>query len=256
MRFKEYLEEAKHRTDISVEKAIELLKEHCKDGLKNIETPCWRGSKGAYEEAYIIHAEKGNRESKNTTNYYTLIMDHFLPAEGYPLRSKAMIFGNYPQHNYVSSFGNVYAVFPFDGVKIGMCEDFDLWKTKISIGNNAEAIDITYWNDIFEHARVDASSYQDMKNSLISIINASDPTGSGNKDFAISKIKEIFGKPQNIEMMLKKAYSPEDMGLKLVTSKNIPKGERHELWVSGKCVALSQATWEKVVKQLKEENAI
>lgn len=252
MRFKDYLEEAKHHSEVSVEQAIELLKANCKDALKNIERPCWRGSKGASGDAVIMHGEKGTRKSKNTTNYYTLIMDHFLPEHGYPLRSKSIIFGNYPQLEYVKAFGNPYAVFPFDGVKIGVCESYDLWNTQVSIGNSPKE-DITFWNHVFAESGVDASSYQDMKNSLISVMNSPTPE---RKSYVFDKIKSTFEKPQNIEMMLKQAYSPEKLGLSLVTSKDIPTGQRRELWVSGKCVALSYKTWEKVIQQLKEENEI
>lgn len=73
MRLKDFLQE-EYRSDITLEKAQELLKIHCKDA--DIEHPCWRGSKEASKDFYIIHGEKGKRSSANSLgNYYKLFVN-------------------------------------------------------------------------------------------------------------------------------------------------------------------------------------
>lgn len=244
--FKQFLQEASHRTDISVEKAWELLEVNCKDALKNFKLPLWRGTRKAREDAYLFHpgdeAAPG-RTSANTTNYYTVIMDKFLPYYGYPKRSKSIILGNFENLAYIQEMGNVYAIFPYDGVEIGVCEDYDLWETaEFAIGNYPVKSSIRAWNNFFREHKLSEDSWEDFRDSL-------EEAMADGKPYAQQFLK-WFGPPEKIEEIFKKAYSPETLNTELSDSASIRHvpGAR-ELWISGNCIGLSLDTW----KQLKKE---
>lgn len=246
MRFKEFIREAKHREDISIEKAVELLEEYCSEAYKHFDEPLWRASKRMTEDAYLVNGEEGNRTSANTQNYYTLIMDHFLPDLGYPKRSKSIILGNTENLEYVEAYGTVYAIFPYDGVKIGVCEHQDLWHTQIKVGHEENKMKLPQLNSRFEEANLDESSYQDFKNSIISAIN--DKTSDN------WIVQGMFGKdPSKVESILREAYSPDSLNLNLATSANIQKydDKGRELWIGGKCIAIKRSTWLRMMDERK-----
>ena len=246
MRFKEFIREARHREDISIEKATELLASQASDADNRFDNPLWRGSKNMTEEAYIINGEAGNRTSANTSNHYTLIMDRFLPPHDYPKRSKSIILANDANKDYARGFGTRYAIFPYDGVKIGVCSDNDLWHTYLKIGN-AREITIEDWNNIFKNLRISDENYVDLKFSIMSEMSENEFAKS------TSSTDEIFFKAfgnnmSKVESILRDAYSPESLKLHLATSADIEKYEDtpRELWISGKCIAIREDIWEKM----------
>jgi hypothetical protein len=245
MRFKDYLREAKHRQDISIEQAQELLQAHCSDALKHLDKPLWRGFSGK-EDAYLVQGELGGRGSANTTNHYTVLMDHFLTPLGYPKRSASIIMANNENLRAASSYGEIYAVFPYDGVKIGVCEDEDIWFTKFTIGAATHAQKIDAWNDFFDDAGIPDHSYQDLVQGIKETIE-------NKEDEYYSLMRNVFGfDPAKIEEILKEAYSPKNLGLHLATSADIQKYEDRdrELWIGGKCIALHKKdVWEKMVEK-------
>ena len=246
MRFKEFIREARHREDISIEKAIELLEKHCGEAYKHFDEPLWRGSRRMTEDAYLVSGEDGNRTSANTKNYYTLVMDHFLPELGYPKRSKSIIMGNTKNLEYVQAYGTTYAVFPYDGVKIGVCEHEDLWYSKIQVGNEKHPMTVEQLNRRFYGFDLDDSTYQDFKNSIITKMNDTSSIQS--------IVTGMFGKdPSKVESILKAAYSPESLKLHLATTSDIKKYDdnKRELWIGGKCIAIKRATWLKMMEDRK-----
>jgi hypothetical protein len=241
MRFKEFLQEASHRTDISVEKAWELLEANCKDALKNFTRPLWRGTRRAREEAYLFHADANEegRTSANTTNHYTIIMDKFLPYFGYPKRSKSIILASNGNLDYAKVFGQVYAIFPYDGIEIGVCQKHELWyTTPFKIGNDPTARGFEDWNIHFHSLGLSDNSWEDFKDSLEEKMQAD------------GELMQWYGPLEKIQSVFQKAFDPESIHTELSDSASIRHvpGPR-ELWISGKCIGLSFDTW----KQLKKE---
>ena len=246
MKFKQFLWEESHRTPIEVEDVESLLKAHCKDALKHFETPIWRGTRNSSADAYLIHGEADSatgRRSKNTTNYYTNIMDKFLPYFGYPKRSKSIICGNNDNKDYAESFGSVYAIFPYDGVPIGVCQSHDLWQTdRFKIGKHPDNNRIDDWNDIFRHYGLLSANYEDFKDSLEEAMSEDTPKGHD--------LLKWFGPPEKIDTVFAEAYSPENLHLELTNSAHINAiPGAHELWIGGKCIAIHQYTWKKMMEQ-------
>lgn len=240
MKLNELLNEARRKEDISLEKAEELLRLNCKDAIKHFSTPLWRG--GNFEEdAYLLQPELGTRRSANTANYYTIIMDEFLPKLGYPKRSASMIFGNNENYNYTVSYGETSAIFPYDGVKIGVCEKGDIWQTtSFNIGYSNYSSSMAEWNKRFGSAlHWSDSTYKEFIADIKSTLE--NPNSLGH-DIA----KDIFG-AGNVETILKTAYSAENLNLELATTKNIYNIEKaRELWVGGKCIAIKEEAWKRL----------
>ena len=246
MRFKEFIREARHREDISIEKTMELLEANCKDAMENFDSPLWRGSRQMSEESYLVTGEAGGRRSANTQNYYTLILDHFLPNYGYPKRSKSIICANNSNRGYAMGYGTLYAIFPYDGVKIGVCPDKDMWYTHVTVGE-AKTKMIKDWNEIFRSLDINDDSYVDFKNSVISTMN-SDKMKNGHHSGVLYLLDAFGSNPTKVETVLKDAYNPEGMKMHLATSADIGKYEdkAREIWISRKCIAIRADIWEKM----------
>lgn len=237
--FKQFLVEAgKHKTEISVEEAIKLINTHCRDAMKE---PLYRGMTPE-SDAFILHGEASKRSSANTSNYYTVILDHFLPPHGYPKRSESIILAD--NFGTARGFGTVYAVFPYDGVKIGVCSADDLWYSPhFKVGNAEESYRIENWNGVWREYGLSSSSYEEFVASIKEKMA---------EDTKVARmLTDIFGTPDNVEPALKKAYSPETLDMNLATTKDIEEyrgGEGHELWIGGKCVAIEYKTWQRMQK--------
>lgn len=250
MRFKDFLLlEAKHRIDISVEKAIELLRERCSDALEHFDQPIWRGSRGSTENAYLIQGDAGGRSSANTSNYYTVIIDEFYPKRGYPKRGLSIICANAPNKNYARSYGNVYAIFPYDGTPIGVCPEEDIWHVKTQIGNARREKTVEDWNSWFESNEIPDYSFEDMVNGIKETME--DP-----EDDHYDYVTDVFGtKPDKVEEMIEDAYDPRILGIQLATPDIMHKlnDKPRELWIGGRCIALSVATWKKLHEEFLDD---
>ena len=241
MRFKDFLWESNHKQHVEdlgrdYENVFDLLETHCSDAMKRFDTPIWRGFKTAYEPVYIVRGEDGGRVSKNTSNFYTILLDHFLPPE-FPRRSKSIICGNYSNKEYAESFArgnNVYAVFPYDKVKIGVTQAYDLWATKAFAIGNSYRYELADWNSLFTIEGLDPSSYEAF---LASVKKNIEKGGECKKWFDGLDVEEA----------LKKAYSAENLGLEVATTENVYDITLdREVWISGPCVVINEDDWHKM----------
>lgn len=257
MRFKRFLESEEnkipkgYRHEIPLEDALKLLKSHCGDALK-LARPLYRGMSDPSDDeegVYMVHAQGSVRKSANTTNHYTVIMDHFLPHLGYPKRSEAIIFTN--AHNTARAFGSVFAIFPYDGVKIGVCAYGDLWDTPyFRIGNSSDKYLIHQWNGVLTRMGLPSGSYLELVDAIKEKMRES---GTPHADQLI----QMFGTPGNVESALEEAYSPDTLQLNLATTKNIDDfaDRERELWTGGKCIAIKLTLWNKIQDRLEKEKA-
>lgn len=251
MRFKDFLREAgkRHREDISLERAKQLLAENCKDA--DIMAPMWRGSKKASEEVYLITGENSVRSSANTSNHYTVCIDEFLPALGYPKRSASIICTNYRGKGYARSYkdtkGALYAIIPFDGVKMGQTKYADIWEAEFELGEGRMQ-NIQEWNDMFEEAGIPDYSYEDMVNGIKETLD--DPEAEYNDE-----MYDVFRASRDVEQILKGSYgNPKALGVTLITSKDLNPDERgHEIWVGGKCLAIRHDVWKELANSSENE---
>lgn len=111
--------------------AVELIKKNCFDIVKTYSKTkgrIYRGASGIddYYDYQIVDPTKGKlRRSKNTRNYYTLLMDNLTPWNVYPKRSRSIVCST--NIHKASGYGNLYVVLPYNNAKIGVCPSEDIW---------------------------------------------------------------------------------------------------------------------------------
>jgi len=106
-----------------------------KKALPHMQTALTAFNKGVRIYRGLSHTESkyrhkaqmsfGSRVSRNTENYYTLIVDHDEAWSDYPPRSASIICTN--KTNVASGYGTTYVVLPEGDPLIGICSSLDYW---------------------------------------------------------------------------------------------------------------------------------
>ena len=259
MRFKDFIREAEvkayDKEAHSVDSIIKLLQEHCKEalhaGAENEQSQIWRGSKSAHKSG-IFRPGEGERQSQNTANYYTVLLDSNPLNKAFPKRAKSFIATTNRRRasNYANEKsdkpGTVLALFPFDSTQVGVANTSDIWNCKIKFpkyGLNETIISMNhFWERFFQHiGKPDAVPTMP---ELINLVRA-------NRD-AIDDVfsDETSGLPIHFIQGLEKAYSYKSMGCE-VSDPGEVQHENSEVWFSGPCVGVVPADWVKVAEEFK-----
>ncbi len=238
------------QTDIKT--AVSILNKHCKDALWMLEKgrPIWRGDDNMRVEGFaLLDASKSVRKSKNTSNYYTVLLDNnpYNQPLGFPKRSKSLICST--SYSYASDYsGDVYAIIPFDGVPIGCVNEQDMWDTMVRLFKTT--LKISNWNDVFKRAGINESigGFNQFAKAL-----ADDADMVLKVQHALAywdvnpNVKDIEAVRKNFMDYLFKAYSSKQTGHTVATTKTLPKGKNQEVWVGGKCVVISESMWQRIL---------
>lgn len=247
MSFKQFLLEAKEKSqykkEISRDEAINFLKENCNN--MDFKNPVWRGMDSTNpKDFYLIEGQLGERRSANTSNHYTLILDEQIKKLGtdYPLRSKSIICGTDGNKNYASNFGDLYAIFPFNDIKIGICPQEDIWHTDTifeDLGTYELLIGALSLSDIPD------KTYKEMVNYIEN--NEQELFEEFEEEGHTELADYLFKKSGDIQRKLKELFNIESF--KFVTNKDkaISNGT-HECWISGKCIAISEKEYKEILK--------
>jgi hypothetical protein len=249
--FKEYLDEAAiTKTPMykkyDIDEAVKIYKTKCSDAtwMAIKDKPLYRGESqrlGGYK-AYTVNPALTRRQSENTTNYYTTILDNNPLMNAYPKRSRSFVCST--RLNYTQGFGDPYVVIPYNGVKIGVCSGHDLWRTRVTLFGIFVTINRMndYWEDIPE---IKPSSWR----SFLKF--------AGKLEAGDEKAIEVFRKAFEIHDMgtlhefanqfitdIYKAYSPQSLEFDVCTTKDIHHnlGEQ-EVWVGGPVLMIEADQW-------------
>ena len=118
--------------DICKQYGIE--KSYIKQWIKN---PIYRGQGGSNPLLYFDSSMSDKRKSKNTYNFYTVVIDEDPRWKDFPKRSKSMICTT--DRGMANMFGTVYYVIPLELDKnIGVCPDEDIWWSFQDFGRDAD----------------------------------------------------------------------------------------------------------------------
>lgn len=229
MKFIQFLNE-KYKESLTEEEVKKIIAEKCKNFDHG--NPIWRGMNNSGDFTKIT-GQNGYRESANTFNYYTVLIDHF-SKKGMPLRSKSIICST--EHSYAKNYGDVYAIIPYDDTIIGVVNNPDIWGVPVEF-NSGYREEIDELNNIYQSKGIKSDSYSSIKDGIIKLIEKGD-----------TKIIEIFGDdPSRVDVELKDAYSPEFLRFDYMTSKEYDKYYKNsELWISGPCVAIKKEIYKKI----------
>ena len=213
--------------------AQDILHNKCKQALKafNNGTTIWRGIDEVVPYYLIKPLSNDFRESRNTENYYTLIINNHPSWSKFPKRQIICSTDSYTAKTY--GRGNAYVVFPFDGAKIGVCPDEDIWS---SFGN----LEAPYFNECLKNLiGKDYRTYNGLKSYLsdwkISDIDW-DSIRADNWGYA-EELYDVFirsgKKYETVWDALVGTYSPKNFKVVTVGS-SLPKNK--EVWTDAHCL--------------------
>lgn len=217
------------RHSVDREQAVALLRSACRDALRNIDTPIVRGFSGD-APFYRLEGNQGERQSRSEEHYHTIIVDEFLPQQGYPKRCESIICGSWLNLQFAGEYGAAFAIFPFDSVPIGVCYGRDFLETKIAIGRFSEwtARTVIEWNQLFKTLGLSDASYAAFRADVQRI------RGSG------GDIDSMFPAGRDVDRTLQEAYGSSSMRLQIVSpaTLNAIQDRQREMWFSGPCIAV------------------
>lgn len=244
MKFAAFLLENKHKESISLEEAIYIVQTKCK---KSIHNKIWRG--GGFEDGiYLMDSSKTVRRSANTANHYTLILDHINNKKDLPLRSKSFIMSG--SQDIAEQFGTCLRIIPFDDAKIGLTGEEDFWYVQL---NTDDDLDFEYFGALFSNLKISNKSYEELVDSCVKKLiilreNAKTDDVDQNDEQFLNIFKDFNADKNGIEKALEKAF---DCGLQYCTGATaIGKTKTNELWLSGKCLAVTDEIYDEIKKAL------
>ena len=264
--FKQFLEAAvKDEPKYEVkgaEEAMVIIATHCKDAHWMMEEnkPLWRGTKNLSDEIakagwVTVDTSATERQSQNTSNFYTMILDNNPAMKGFPKRSRSFIGST--DKDTASSFARewdevdgtkTFAMIPYDGTKIGVCPLGDMWNIAVNLFYRTH--DIADMNDAFNamYLKPTLDSFKEFDEDL--------RNDEGN---AFTNFRRVFhnaavkGDTDDFLNTVWDAYSPKKLGLKAYTTKSLPHDlTRREVWVGGKVLLIDIEVWGWLVKQFKK----
>lgn len=251
MNFATYLTESAYKKTYTKDEIVKLIKENC-DTSKLI----YRGMSDG-DDFYKITGENGGRKSANTSNHYTIILDHFIAQKNskYPLRSKSIICTD--DYDFAENFNEtVYVILPFKDTILGRVNDIDMWSKKINIG--PIKIDIEYLNDMYHSLDITSSSYEAFIKDLETLLDA-DKVKDKNyheDDLSYSDALEYIYlafdfDSKNVRPYIEKAYGLDTLKFTFVTPKTNPhNAPATEYWIGGPCAAVKYSEWKSIKEQL------
>jgi len=132
-KYKLFLE--RRSNEITKQGAIDIIKNNCKDFLKDKTPKIFRGIDHSNDTPDFLLVKPSDgllRRSANAGNHYTLLIDNSPRWSSYPKRSRSIICTTSSEK--ALSYGECYCVIPFDNAKIGICPENDIWVSFEKIG--------------------------------------------------------------------------------------------------------------------------
>lgn len=264
--FSDFLKESKPVYEPKeLDEVIEIIKQNASDFIPFLcdDHFIWRGISGQSPRAELIKTgavisdpSLTTRKSINTGNYYTMLLDSHPKRGHFPKRSASFIattdlkiangYGN-----GVSGGMNV-AVIPFNGVKIGVVNNDDMWQTRIKLFGVHRNIE--HFNHLFESLGLKPTleSFKEF-DQLLKQRDAK----------AIDRFKRVFSSAltECLDGFLDciwDAYSAEATEHTVFTTANIPVelfeiDGTSELWIGGPVILLSSPIAYTISRRLQNE---
>ncbi|VVC05805.1 Uncharacterised protein [uncultured archaeon] len=188
------------------------------------------------------------RKSQNTSNYYTLLLSNLPNWKNFPPRSQSLICST--SYRKAQTYGNVFIVLPFDGAKIGVCPDSDIFFTKnYDYYSNLDIVDLNnFW------ASLDFNDFdylwflRQFENNYMEIIGIllNGQSVLGNSYAASELGEQMKGAPHHTKedklKFLMNLYDPEKNGFILSSVDKLPIGENNEVWTDSESYLLRKSS--------------
>lgn len=218
----------------------------------------YRGIKEDNAYYKFVDTTGTQRMSRNTENYYTLVMNNASIWKDYPKRN--IICANEIHRAGSYAKGQPYLMFPFDGQKIGISPTTDIWdsfKFSGKFGEEEIFVDADSLNyNLNRDCRIYDTSWEDMKRSCEIFDEShwgSDKTDD-EKFEGISRgwFREIYEKHYKGDMLkfIIFLFSPHGHRHIKVGEKLPDASKGQELWCDGKVVMVRSDVAEEIIFDL------
>ena len=212
----------------------------------------WKGKKASF----LLKAEdRGERRSANTTqglNRYTELFSGILKSwQGWPTRNKGVICTTSAEKAFDYS-DNPFYIIPFDGTKIGICSEHDIWVSFPKLKGIASTLNtfnygmqhfIPKFNTDVEYELNKKTSYRNNMNELMKVKISDlqwEEYMSSDYEEALFRFSTLCSKykTKTLGDLFSDLLSPKANGFTLVTScSSLPSGR--EVWFDGSGIAIS-----------------
>jgi hypothetical protein len=279
--FKNYLSEASVDSSpsydaVDLNAAIKIFDTHCSDAkwMMKHDTPFYRGDAEAVSALYqhgsaVVDSTLTTRKSQNTSNYYTMIFDNHPDMTEYPKRSKSFISTTdkataESYSSYHNSDNRPVVMIPFNGTKIGVVNEPDMWRVNIfdlfgnfdtGVGIRINKVNYVFgeikslrhrpWSDWINFDRELRDGEQNSLGEFAKAFNNTDTP-------AFDWLKEHTDWTDNFLKNVFDAYDPEVLGFNVGTTKSLAGlnfQSNTEVWIGGKCLVMKLDIWEQLRKQ-------
>lgn len=229
----------------SPNKLMEHITQDCSAALSEIKQgrAIYKGIQKSFNSKnsnfYLTDPSKKIRKSRNTQNYYTLLLDNLPSWEGYPKRSQSLICTS--SYSKATRYGEVYIVLPFNNSQIAICPYNDIWNSFPLLISS-----LGYFNAMFNNHVIPDKNYIDfiglcftMKNYLIRDFK------DQAKHELMSQLISLFKKansPKDIENAFNKIFDPIKNGFTKGKIGNIEIPLNREIWTDGKAYLIKLDT--------------
>jgi hypothetical protein len=178
------------------------------------------------------------RKSKNTSNYYTMLLDNLQAWKKYPKRSRSLICTTSRRHAY--NYGSAYLVLPFDGAKFGVCPKDDFWYSFPNVQKLAREFgDMADFNSTLKSLDLPDNNFTEFISRFLPSISSTD--GS---NYTVNAIHDYFSKANkdaDVIKLFNSLLDPKTNGFKLTTVGNWPEEDdpSKEVWTDSECYMIA-----------------
>lgn len=214
-------------------KIIRTLEENCSDAIQAMREDkfIYKGFGNSRGNFLLTDPTLKERKSANTTNQYTLLLDNLPAWKEYPNRSKSLICTT--SSSVAETYGETYLVVPFNGAKIGVCPDEDVWYSFPVIDKRYKFGDLATVNEELRSVGVSDQSYEVLISGCLSSHNTKLNHYSGDSLFL--KELQLADTPADVVNFFNGILSPALNKFKLTNVKGIPSTDSsHEVWTDSK----------------------
>jgi hypothetical protein len=191
----------------------------------------------------VVDSSTGIRTSKDTNNFYQLMMDSSTALKDYPSRSNSLICSTSynTADNYVRHNGKTYAVFPFDGTDIVESDQDDFINTVVNVLGVEESLQ---YIDMYLFRAFDMDVRKASITSLDQLEKAiKEPGGSLFREFKAKHNGQVF------QTIANKYFTPKSLELQLKKAGDRLDRDR-ECWFSGKAVLIEAKVFGRVLGEM------
>jgi hypothetical protein len=221
----------------------------------------YRGTTNEY--SYVIDPKSATRVSKNTRNFYTVLIDVLPSWKDWPKRSQSIVCSSSYKTARTYSSHVPHVVFPENGAKIGVCSKSDFWNSfpyvhsRLSPTNYFNMSEFTrQFHQFFEIANINVDVYNKTNvNTFFEISNSTLPSYDIIRQLVTENWRHLRDLLDDLKLHFKgdwlsyfnELLDPEKNNLKLITLESYNNTfYNREIWTDAKSLMVYSSDIDKI----------